>query len=925
MAILTPYTSQAAIRNAGGAPQAASYRTPSDFMMGVKAGRDTGQDMQAFAQGLGKFGKAVFDMGIDRMRQQNATDMLRSKLELEDAYRDFDSRFREQNKGASARDAEEAYNQFFRDRLNILKQEWGGNKFHMVAAEQMWAGIRQPALKTAVAYRDQERNADTDAVIQADLLKTLQQAQADPSLDDARRQTIWQEHATRARAAAGQSFDPKMGQWSGGRNIDAMLIQGEEKFRLAAREGGIEAIQRLLDANDEKGAKALYEKFYRSGAIDGAARYVAGKESGQAGSLAVGYDRNGGTSYGKYQLASRPGTMGEFVSWLEKNGASEAAGLLKEAGAANTGSKDGKMPEVWRSLVRSGKITDAMQDKFILETHVKPVMDKLPPQLRDLAENNPAFARAVFSTAVQHGPQPGGASKLIAEAWRRASSGGSEIPADGLVEAGNIDLHNRPVVRNADGSISTVRSKSFNMDGREVLIPTVAEDGSGILDDDAAIEQYRKSGKHLGIFDTPDNASAYGKRLSAQQKRLYADAGTTATDAGGDNGERFINALYDAREKQFGSSTAEVRAGVMNRLKAERSDALAGLRSGGPGGRPIFDAETRRKVDGMIETATADSKAKSYMARIEAGEDEHLIRKEILGLPPKERGPVNSQFHAYKAVYDHQQNELVQDSIVGLREQLFGTPIGQAYRTVHDLPENTPAQRKIKKQALADYSYLSSMAGLHRGTDPNAYNELVDKIFYGEISGPNAVRDLKADPLAVKLSEEDRKRLERDLKGASTVKQGELKEAFKWAIGGEKGPKAKLTDTENKEFLRFKDWAESRLLETNRAKEPGYLKKLAADYWRMGGEVQAWYAPGYGRDKTRGNALDDPTWIPDLAGERKAEIDALFSREPDLARAWANKYGGNVEYGKRGYFKKLLNQEIGRRERPAQTVQGETQ
>jgi hypothetical protein len=91
----------------------------------------------------------------------------------------------------------------------------------------------------------------------------------------------------------------------------------------------------------------------------------------------------------------------------------------------------------------------------------------------------------------------------------------------GLLEAGNIDLHKRPRVLNADGSISTVRSMSVNFDGQEVLIPTVSDDGR-ILSDEDAISLYEKTGKHLGKFDTPENASAYAEWLHDAQADEYA-------------------------------------------------------------------------------------------------------------------------------------------------------------------------------------------------------------------------------------------------------------------------------------------------------------------------------------------------------------------------------------------------------------------
>lgn len=92
--------------------------------------------------------------------------------------------------------------------------------------------------------------------------------------------------------------------------------------------------------------------------------------------------------------------------------------------------------------------------------------------------------------------------------------------ARGQLQAGNIDLKNRPVVRNSDGSISTVRSISANFDGQEYLLPTVSEDGR-ILSDDDAIEMFRKTGRNLGVFDTPENATAYAESLHNDQERMY--------------------------------------------------------------------------------------------------------------------------------------------------------------------------------------------------------------------------------------------------------------------------------------------------------------------------------------------------------------------------------------------------------------------
>lgn len=133
----------------------------------------------------------------------------------------------------------------------------------------------------------------------------------------------------------------------------------------------------------------------------------------------------------------------------------------------------------------------------------------------------------------------------------------------GLLQQGNIDLNNRPIVRNADGSISTVRSMSAEFDGREVLIPTVSDDGR-ILSDDEAIRLYQTTGRHLGIFDTPDNATAYAESLHNSQ----------ATQYGGSQPNQPSAADFDYRWGQMQNQDLQNRA-ALNRSEPTLARHLA--------------------------------------------------------------------------------------------------------------------------------------------------------------------------------------------------------------------------------------------------------------------------------------------------------------------------------------------------------------
>jgi len=123
-------------------------------------------------------------------------------------------------------------------------------------------------------------------------------------------------------------------------------------------------------------------------------------------------------------------------------------------------------------------------------------------------------------SSLDEAPTDISASRRVADPETKAKT--AEMPvAPGLLKEGNIDLDARIPVENEDGTISTESSISKNFDGKEVLIPTVV-DGKR-LSEDEAVEHYKKTGEHLGEFETPEAAEKYAKELSAQQKEKYGD------------------------------------------------------------------------------------------------------------------------------------------------------------------------------------------------------------------------------------------------------------------------------------------------------------------------------------------------------------------------------------------------------------------
>jgi hypothetical protein len=90
----------------------------------------------------------------------------------------------------------------------------------------------------------------------------------------------------------------------------------------------------------------------------------------------------------------------------------------------------------------------------------------------------------------------------------------------GMVKPGNLNLNKRPVVRNPDGSVSTVKSVSWGVGGREVLMPEVV--GNKVVGPRAALRNYQRTGQNLGTFTSPKAANVYAQGLHQSQAAKYA-------------------------------------------------------------------------------------------------------------------------------------------------------------------------------------------------------------------------------------------------------------------------------------------------------------------------------------------------------------------------------------------------------------------
>lgn len=140
---------------------------------------------------------------------------------------------------------------------------------------------------------------------------------------------------------------------------------------------------------------------------------------------------------------------------------------------------------------------------------------------------------------------------------------------------GNINLNNRPVVQNDDGSISTVRSMSFydENEGKEILIPTVVN--GKIVSDDEAINHYYNTGEYLGKFNSIKEANSYADYLHKSQENMYSKVSQRASQ---------LMAITEFDKSKMLDTNEFLYNMNKEKIKKENEESLKGVNDGTLGG-----------------------------------------------------------------------------------------------------------------------------------------------------------------------------------------------------------------------------------------------------------------------------------------------------------------------------------------------------
>lgn len=329
-----------------------------------------------------------------------------------------------------------------------------------------------------------------------------------------------------------------------------------------------------------------------------------------------------------------------------------------------------------------------------------------------------------------------GAPRSVAQRGITQYAGMSKLggPTPGMIEPGNINLDNRQTVKNADGSTSTERSFSVNIDGKEVLLPLVI--GGKVVSEQQAIAHFKKTRQHLGVFKDPQSANAYAQSLHQRQGQRYASQdgprkpNTIPAEPGSqqevqvaDASGTFVPQSAAPRDIPLSSVGAHLRERLLLKLPAYRRQyegavvkALGDLEEAAGKGYALPPEQMAVINEAVNYTGNPDLRIRydKALAGLEATQElRRMLPDQVEGIATKMRASLVKQGIPTATPDQLGRVEGVETLAKTMRKELDENPIGWGIN-VGLIPEIAPitpqtltadvlVQRAIAGRAVADY------------------------------------------------------------------------------------------------------------------------------------------------------------------------------------------------------------------------------
>lgn len=285
--------------------------------------------------------------------------------------------------------------------------------------------------------------------------------------------------------------------------------------------------------------------------------------------------------------------------------------------------------------------------------------------------------------------------------------------AIGRYGAGNIDLYNRPQYRNEDGSISTVDSIGFNIDGQEVLLPSVwIKDGKPYhsYDDEEILNHYRETGEYLGKFNTLEEANAYGEKLHRAQEYYYS--------------EQHLQSLPAEKNTEESATLAHRTAGLRGPVDPEQAARNEAVRL----------AEDQALRDAYRETYGEEAPEKSVWNQIKLASAANLS-----GLTKAGQGLINTADFVVNLI-----PRTLEDT--GLVKDATDNPVSNAMRKLVEMGQRDAEtwDREVAKYSAAQGTTAGKIAGFQEQVMQNVPQTVIKLMEFFATGGASAAASLGA-------------------------------------------------------------------------------------------------------------------------------------------------------------------------------------